>query len=195
MLDIEPATRVLSDIVVRVGDDQLALPTPCTESTVGDLLDHVDSLSQAFIGAATRAGDGRDGPPPKPDTANLGDDWRTRIPERLATLARAWRDPDAWSGMTRAGGLDMPAEIAGVVALDEVILHGWDIAAATGQPYDCPPHLLEAAYAFVHGTATRNPEGTPGLFGPPVPVPDDAPLLDRLLAASGRRPDWTSSPS
>ena len=30
-----------------------------------------------------------------------------------------------------------------------------------------------------------------GLFGPPVPVPDDAPTLHRLLGAAGRDPAWT----
>lgn len=187
MLDLEPATRVLAGIVTRIRDDQLAAPTPCTESTLGDLLDHVDGFSRAFTGAATKSPlDSR----PRASAANLGDDWRTRLPERLDALARAWRDPEAWQGMTRAGGFDMPAEIAGIVALDEAILHGWDIAVASGQPYDCDPQLVEAAHGFVQATVARNPDGTPGLFGPPVAVPDDAPLLSRLLGLSGRDPAW-----
>jgi len=189
MLDIEPATRVLAGIIESVRDEQLGAPTPCTETTVGGLIDHVDKLSQAFTGAATKSPlEGSGGP--AADATQLGEDWRTRIPQRLSTLAGAWRDPQAWQGMTRAGGIDMPADIAGVVALDEVILHGWDIAVASGQAYDCPPHLLEAAHGFVAGTVARNPQGTPGLFGPPVAVPDDAPLLSRLLGLSGRDPGW-----
>lgn len=39
-------------------------------------------------------------------------------------------------------------------------------------------------------TVSQNPDGTPGLFGPPVPVADDAPLLDRLLGLTGRDPAW-----
>ena len=53
--------------------------------------------------------------------------------ERLDQLAEAWADPAAWEGLTEAGGLTMPAEVAGTVALDEVVLHGWDLARATGQ--------------------------------------------------------------
>jgi uncharacterized protein (TIGR03086 family) len=94
--------------------------------------------------------------------------------------------------MTRAGGLDLPAEVAGVVALNEVIVHGWDIAVSSGQPFACEPALLQAAYAYVQSTVTQYPEGSPGLFGPPVPVPDDAPLLDRLIGLTGRDPAWSA---
>ena len=76
-------------------------------------------------------------------------DWRTRIPRDLAELANAWRDPNAWTGMTQAGGIDLPGEIAGLVALDEVVIHGWDVARATGQPFDPNPAVLEAVHGFV----------------------------------------------
>lgn len=193
-LDIEPATRVLSAVVAGVGDEQLTAPTPCSESTLGDLLDHVDGLAQAFTAAARKAS--LEGGRSSADASRLGDDWRTRIPERLAGLAAAWREAEAWEGMTRAGGIEMPSSVAGVVALDEVVVHGWDIAAASGQQYDCPPHLLEAAYGFVQNTVAQYPNGTPGLFGPPVAVPDDAPLLDRLIGLTGRDPAaWRTPPT
>jgi uncharacterized protein (TIGR03086 family) len=95
--------------------------------------------------------------------------------------------------MTQAGGQDLPGELAGVIALDEVLIHGWDIAAASGQPYSCAPELLEAVHGFAHGAVAQNPEGTPGLFGPPVPVSDDAPLLHRVLGLTGRDPAWHAS--
>lgn len=194
MYDLEPATRVLTAIVTGVRDEQLGAPTPCTEASVGDLLDHVDNLALAFTGAA-RKSSADAGPPPRASAANLPDDWRTRIPERLAALAEAWRDPEAWTGMTRAGGIDMPGEVAAMVATDELVLHGWDLAVASGQAYDCAPELLEVAHRFVQGAVARNPNGTPGLFGPPVPVPDDAPLLARLLGLSGRDPAWRAPAS
>jgi uncharacterized protein (TIGR03086 family) len=92
--------------------------------------------------------------------------------------------------MTEAGGLELPGELAGVVALDELILHGWDIAVASGQPFSCEPHLVEAAHGFVQRTVAQNPNGVPGLFGPRVPVPADATPLDRLLGLAGRHPAW-----
>jgi hypothetical protein len=41
--------------------------------------------------------------------------------------------------MTEVGGNTLPGEVTGVVALDEVVLHGWDLARATGQDYRCDP--------------------------------------------------------
>ncbi len=109
-------------------------------------------------------------------------------------FAAAWQDEGAWTGMTAAGGVDLPGEVAGLVALDEVVVHGWDLARATGQPYDPPPAVVESALGFVTPTVAASPEGTPGLFGPPVAVPDDAPPLHRLLGLTGRDPDWRPAP-
>jgi uncharacterized protein (TIGR03086 family) len=188
MIDLEPATTVLSAVVERVRDDQLSAPTPCVGTSIGALLDHVDGLSLAFTAAATKTPiDGA----PSADASRLGQHWRSRIRERLAGLASAWRDEGAWVGMTRAGGVDLPAEVAGVVALNEVVVHGWDIAVASGQRFSCEPSLLEAAYGFVQATVAQHPHGSPGLFGPPVPVPDTAPLLDRLIGLTGRDPSWS----
>jgi uncharacterized protein (TIGR03086 family) len=66
--------------------------------------------------------------------------------------------------------------------------HGWDIAAATKHDYACETGLIQAAYAFVQSAVAQNPDGSPGLFGPPVPVPESAPLLDRLIGLTGRDP-------
>lgn len=190
MLDLEPATQTLSALVQGVGDDQLGAPTPCAGRSLGTMLNHVDEFALAFTAAATKTVPPGGSRAPSPDAARLGADWRTRIPARLADLAAAWREESAWTGMTQAGGLDLPGELAGVIALDEVVIHGWDVAAASGQPFNCAPELLEAVHGFAHGSATQHPEGTPGLFGPPVPVPDDAPLLHRVLGLTGRDPAW-----
>lgn len=81
-----------------------------------------------------------------------------------------------------------------MVALNEVLVHGWDIAAASGQRFIADLTLVEAAYGFVRASAEENPEGSAGLFGPPVSVPEKAPLVDRLIGLSGRDPGWTVAP-
>jgi uncharacterized protein (TIGR03086 family) len=91
--------------------------------------------------------------------------------------------------MTQAGGLDLPGEIAGVVALDELVIHGWDVARATGQPFDVDAQSLDAVAHFVQGFSA---DGTPGLFGARVPVSDSATWLDRVIGMSGRDPNWPS---
>lgn len=146
----------------------------------------------AFTAAAHKT-DLEEYPGPTADASQLGANWRTQIPERLAALAKAWRKDGAWDGFTRAGGIDMPGDVAGLVALDEVIVHGWDIAAASGQNFTCPTDLLEATYGFLQTSVTESPHGTPGLFDAPVPVADDAPLVDRVIGLTGRNPAWAEA--
>lgn len=90
------------------------------------------------------------------------------------------------------------------------MVHGWDLARSTGQPYAAGEAELRSCEALLapaedgpdgpegsddspKGGSGGSPEDGPdgdGLFGRPVPVPGDAPLLDRVIALSGRRPDW-----
>jgi uncharacterized protein (TIGR03086 family) len=107
----------------------------------------------------------------------------------LDELAEAWRDPAAWTGETRAGGVTLPGAVAGAVAADELVVHGWDLARATGQEYEPDEVALRAAYGFLVAAAANSGPGE-GVFGPVVPVPDDAPLLDRVIGLSGRDPGW-----
>ena len=189
LLDLGPATERLAALVRDVRDDQLALPTPCPAYTLGDLLDHVDGLALAFTWAATKnIPDGAGNAGAMGDASRLGDDWRVRIPSRLAELAAAWRDPAAWTGMTMAGPVEMPGEIAALVALDEVVVHGWDVAAALGAPYDVDDASVEGAASFV---AMFTDDNRGDAFGVPVPTGPDASALDRLVAGTGRDPAWT----
>lgn len=186
--DLTPAARRLADLVAAVPDDALGAPTPCPDYTLGDLLDHVGGLALAFTAAAAKAPLASG---PSGDASKLADDWRTRIPADLRALGEAWRDPDAWTGMTAAGGVDLPGDVAGLVALDEVVIHGWDVARASGQAFDVDPATLDALHGFVSQfSGPGNEEARAGLFGPEVRVPHDAPLLDRVVAMTGRDPGW-----
>jgi uncharacterized protein (TIGR03086 family) len=191
-IDFAPTTSALGAIVRGVRPDQLALPTPCPDYSVGDLLDHVGGLSVAFTCSARKeplpGGGG-----PSADASQLPDGWRVLFPERLDALAAAWADPAAYAGTTMAGPIEMPAEGAAMVALDEVTVHAWDLAVATGQPYAADPAAVAACQAFAASfepPADASPDA-PGLFGPPVVVPADASPLDLLLGATGRDPRWT----
>jgi uncharacterized protein (TIGR03086 family) len=191
MIDLVPAAQRLASVLAEIADDQLDAPTPCTKASVGDLVDHVDSFSAAFTAAAHK--DSTFSRDTTADARRLGDDWRTRIPHALISLGQAWRDPAAWEGMTKAGGIDLPAQVAGHVALDEIVLHGWDIARACGLPYEPEAVELNACLELI--PVMSPPEkrtGDDGLFGPAVEVPDDAPLFDRVLGLSGRDPSWAA---
>jgi uncharacterized protein (TIGR03086 family) len=190
-LDLGPAADQMAAIVLNIGEEQLADPTPCDRTSVADMLTHVHGLSMAFRDAAAKVSGPTTSTPAAADGSKLPLDWRYSIQTRLAELAEAWRAPEAWQGETMAGGITMPAEVCGSVVNNELVLHAWDLARATGQPYEVHPANLEASWQFVVNTPD-DPKAREGLFGPRLPIPDDAPLLDRTLAYAGRDPDWTA---
>jgi uncharacterized protein (TIGR03086 family) len=188
MIDLHAPAQRMIDLLDSVDDAQLDLPTPCPASTVGDLIDHVGVFAVRFIAAAHKRSAGAPAPAPAPSGANLDAGWRVRIARDLVALADAWDDPQAWDGSTYAGARELPADVVGLVALDELLVHGWDIAVATGQPYEPPgSDEIDAALGFV--TAFDAPRDG-ALFGPMVAVADDATPLERLLGLTGRDPSW-----
>ena len=188
MIDLGPAAARVAGLLAATRDDQLDGATPCPDTTVGDLIDHIRILTLAFTAKAEKR---EDGPPPAPSAANLEAGWRERITRDLDQLVAAWRNSSAWEGTTTAGGIDLPAEVAGLVVLDELVVHGWDLAIATGQSYDPGADDLNASIGFVSSFDAPR-DGS--LFGPIVPVSADASLLDRLLCLTGRDPAWITSP-
>jgi uncharacterized protein (TIGR03086 family) len=189
MLDLQPVTDQMAAVIDNIGEEQLADPTPCDRTDVADMLSHVHGLSRAFRDAARKISGPTTSSPATADGAALPPDWRYSIRTQLVELAEAWRAPEAWQGETMAGGVSMPAEDCGAVVNNELVLHGWDLAVATGQPYQVAPENLEASWQFVLNTPDE-PEAREGLFGPRLPIADDAPLLDRTLAYAGRDPNW-----
>jgi uncharacterized protein (TIGR03086 family) len=191
-VDLGPATQRMADLLPAITDEQLTDPTPCTGTSVAALLDHIAGFTLAFAAAARKTPLDRTA---SADAPNLAPDWRDSIPAGLKELAEAWRDPDAWTGTTGAGGVELPGEVAGVVALDELVLHGWDLARATAQGYDCDDPSLDAVEGFVATAASPGQEQLrSGLFGPVVDVAeqaDDAPRFDRVLGLAGRDPAWS----
>lgn len=187
-LDLEPAARRIAGLLGPVDDGRLDGPTPCPDYAVRELLGHLAGLTAAFRDAARKDLGASTAVSPDAALPVLDDDWREVLPRRLEEVAAAWRSPDAWTGMTRAGGVELPGEVAGAVALDELVVHGWDLARSTGQPYAAGEAELRSCAALLAPDEDDPDRG--GIFGPPVPVPDDAPLLDRVIGLSGRRPDW-----
>jgi uncharacterized protein (TIGR03086 family) len=186
-LDFDPPVRQLRALLLGVTDDDLAAPTPCTRWTLGDLLDHIIGFTYAFTQAARKQTDGATTAPPEPSAANLPVHWRSRLPVLLEELATAWKDPAAWSGTARAGGVEMPAATMGAVAMNELTMHSWDLARSTGQEIFADPRTLEVLIEML----SQGPrDGTAGMLGPAVEAGDEATLLDQAVALSGRDPSW-----
>ena len=191
-LDLGPQAAVVARLVEGVTDEQLADPTPCPQYAVRHVLGHLAGLAGAFRDAGRKDLGVTTDTTPDSTVPELGQGWREQLLKVLGEMAEAWRDPAAWTGMTRAGGLDLPGEIAGLVAADELVIHGWDLARATGRPYAPDPAALQACHSFL--AASADDPGRGDIFGPVVRVEADAALLDRAVGLSGRDPGWTPTP-
>lgn len=185
--DLGPAAEQVARIADGVDGGRLREPTPCAGWTVGVLLDHLLQLTAAFTAAAEKT--------PAPELGELDGElptgWQGLLRERLDALALAWRAPEAWQGEAEAGGVVMPASVMGVVALDELVVHGWDLARATSRPFHADPDSIAACRGFAESMSEPGEEaGREGLYGPVVPVPTGASELDQLIGFTGRDPQW-----
>jgi len=152
---------------------QLDDRTPCDEWDVRTLMNHVLDTQNYFVGVAQ----GIEVSPPSPDPPPLISD-----------------DPGADFSRTRAKVLSTFSEDGVIektgpslgVAFSDMLLHGWDLAKATGQDDTMPDGLAEAAYETIHGKFTD--EQRKGLFKPEVVVGANASAQDTLLAYTGRDP-------
>lgn len=111
--------------------------------------------------------------------------YRAQLDRALA----AWADPAVWDRELDVMGAKTPASDVGGLLIAELVLHGWDLAAATEQKYAVSGRAAAAALGAVEANAElfRQYKG----FADPVPVAADAPALDRVLALSGRHQAWT----
>jgi uncharacterized protein (TIGR03086 family) len=164
--------------IERITPEQHGLPTPCEGWDVTTLVTHVTGgLDNTISMTRGEQPDWKTAFPP------LGDDWAAAFRTKAGTLLNTWHTADA------AQRPHIEMQIA------EHAVHTWDIARATGMPdADLDPAIAEHALAW--SREALKPEwrgaGGGGAFGDEVPVPDDAPVYDRLAGWFGRDPGpWT----
>jgi uncharacterized protein (TIGR03086 family) len=153
--------------------DKLDATTPCDDWDVRSLMNHMLDTQHYFVSTAQ----GNDASPPSPHPPELlGDDPVTDFEHaRSETL----------STFGEKGVIDKTGPSLGIAFSDQ-LLHGWDLARATGQDATMPDGLPEAAYEVIHGKFTD--EQRKGIFKPEVTVAADASAQDKLLAYTGRKP-------
>lgn len=182
LLDISVSRAV--PVVVALSDADLDRPTPCPEYDVKGLLNHLLHVMVEFRKLAAK---GESDFTKTPDRVGSGPGWRELFATEAHALASAWAQPGAEDGLT--GAMNMPARLVGSMALLDVTIHAWDLARATGQQYPDDAGLapvvseLDASVVELGDTARSM-----GMFDSVVDVPEDAPPLARLLAATGRDP-------
>ncbi|MGW0481560.1 TIGR03086 family metal-binding protein [Nonomuraea sp. NPDC003214] len=185
---IAQAAAGVPEIVRRVEPGDLGAPTPCAEYDVRKLINHLLFWGPSLEGAARK----ESVPPPaasEDDVDLTGGDWSAALQAQTTRLVAAWSEPAAWEGTTYMGGArELPAAMVGGMVAGELVVHGWDLARATDQHPRWDDDLLERLAAQVAATAEQG--RAMGVYGPEVPVPADAPPLDRVLGLTGRDPSW-----
>src|SRR4029079_6687141 len=114
------------------------------------------------------------------------------VPADADALADVWATQSAWDGTTMIAGMEMPASIVGAVGLNELVTHTWDLARATGQPFDIDRDTIAACMEFIGPLSepAAADQRAPA-FGPVVEAADDATPLEQLIARTGRDPHWS----
>ncbi|MET9404470.1 TIGR03086 family metal-binding protein [Streptomyces sp. NPDC002935] len=169
--------------------ERLSEPSHCTDWDVRTLVNHwVLYTSHGLEHRALRR--------QLPDELTARDftaapGWAEAYAEQLDRAVAAWDDPAVWDGEVDLGMAKMPAADIASMVVKEMAVHGWDVAAATGQRF----RVSDGAARFVldvvdtHAELYRQYDG----FADPVDVPDDAPVFERALAHSGRDPRWSTA--
>lgn len=165
----------LGGVVAAISPDQLDERTPCADFTVRGVLEHMIGGATAF--AAAFRGEAA----AEPDLSDPLGSFHGVLGDLVAAIS----SPGALDRTVAAPFGEVPGEtFARFVVLDGLV-HGWDMAVATGQAYDPPAELVAAADDFAHGALDPLRDGQ--TFADAVePAPDASPI-DRLAAYTGRR--------
>jgi uncharacterized protein (TIGR03086 family) len=174
------AREVLSNVKPAQYDD----PTPCESFNVGQLIDHMIGASYFFT--MVMNGEEIDVNAERPSF--IGGDVVAAYDEGAKATIAAFNEPGALDKTVKPPFGEFPAMAFLGLATNEMILHGWDLAKATGQSTDLAPDL--AAQLLDNAMLPdefRGPNGQ-APFGPKVDVPASACAADRLAGYFGRQP-------
>jgi uncharacterized protein (TIGR03086 family) len=165
----------LAGVVAGITPADLDRLTPCADFDVRGVLEHMIGGATLFAAAY------RGTTPAEPDTS----DPLAAFGPALGDLAAAVTAPGALDRTVASPFGDIDGEtFARFIVLDGLV-HGWDLATATGQPYDPPAALVEDVTAFAQAALDHLRDGE--AFGPEVEPPAGATRIERLAAFTGRR--------
>ena len=183
--EMAAAATEAARVVGGVRSDQLSAATPCTDWDLRTLLNH--TILWTAYSAERRA---RDEALPdelmnKDFVAEPG--YAADYAAQLDKAVAAWSDPAAWQRDLNVMGSPTPAADVAALLIAEMVLHGWDVARATGQEYHATDALAAVLEETVKAQAElfRKYQG----FADPVAISNNATPFDRALALSGRDPN------
>ena len=176
---LEAALDEFSRLVAGVAEDQWGLATPCPGWDVSRLVAHVIDGNLRFVARFH-------GEEPAPET-----DLRAGVPiadfaPSAQALMAALRAPGALERTVSLPIGLLPGAVAVDLRLTETLVHGWDLARATGQTPRFSSDACASALEFARANLGRASNRPSAPFAPPLPAPEGAPPLDQLAAQLGR---------
>ncbi|MCM6775940.1 TIGR03086 family metal-binding protein [Nocardia sp. CDC159] len=180
------AHRALVDVVSGIGVDQWQLPTPCSEWTVTQVIQHA-AADQRLYAHALGVGGGPDYDPFAP-SGTIDGQAATLIATAVDEAAAAWGSvgEDTATVPTPLPHGELPTPVAAVMCGLDAAVHAWDIAVATGQR---SPLTEELATVFlIAATGLVDPLRQFGVFAAALDTEADATAVERLLRYLGRNP-------
>lgn len=179
------SARILTatgEIVAAVRPEQLDGPTPCGPWTLRQLLGHMIGHNIGWAAAAN--GDPVGAPAwDRLDVTDPSVEYEASAQAVAAAFAEPRADPIEVYGYGT-----LPLSTGMGMHIVDYVVHGWDVARSIGYPWDYDEELVEAAYRIMLRFPTNRPSKA---FDVMVPIADDAPVTDKLMAYVGRDPQWT----
>ncbi|GGK67041.1 TIGR03086 family protein [Sphaerisporangium melleum] len=186
-LELELHAIAMDEFGLRVGmvpADRWDAPTPCSDWTVRDLVNHL--VTEQLWVPPLLAGETVESVGDRFAGDRLGEDPVARWTEAAAAAQRAFAEPGALDRDVHLSYGTVPARHYCMEMATDLAVHAWDLARALGADDRVDPRLMAAAYD--HLAPMMDGLAGSGLFAEPVPVPDDADQQARTLALTGRRP-------
>ncbi|MEV6826705.1 TIGR03086 family metal-binding protein [Amycolatopsis sp. NPDC051102] len=178
--EFDLAASTVRALVSAVRADQWALPTACAEWDVRAVVNH---LAHGNAKVAFWSGSG----PPAPDGDYLGESPAEAFAASVAAARAVLAAPGLFSRQVTTPLGEVPGVFLVHMRVNEYVVHGWDIADATGASTDLVPELAERALEQWRARFGTAPRQVGGPFGPEVDAPPDATAADRLAAFLGRK--------
>ncbi len=182
---LDSVHATMQPLVAAIGSDQWSAPTPCGDWDVRGLLAHVVGGNRVF--AAALRGASLEQARQELAGDPLGPDPVTAYGQAAEAVAAAFREPGALERPMTIPFGTVPGAVGLHLRIVEALVHGWDLARATGRTVSYPDDVVEQEIAASRQFLPRVPPDRQP-FAPSRSVPDDAPPLDRLVALLGRDP-------
>jgi uncharacterized protein (TIGR03086 family) len=172
------AAATATAVVGTVRADQYDDPTPCTEWTVRQLLNHLIGGNKSFVARVT------DGAAVDRGADHVGPDHIASFEASVAELRAAFAADGVLDRVFPGPLGDAPGRALVNMRVNEFMVHAWDLARATGQSTDLDPELAAESLADFERLQDSGRGGA--MFAPRQAYPPDATVADRLAATAGR---------